>query len=97
MRYCFRCDGTRFVCEEHPHLPWQDSPRACNCGAPGNACPICNESDAETAPAMPKEFVLDLARYFDPIIDFDPYGESLEDALVRIMKLARRDRKTTQG
>ncbi|HEU0150315.1 MAG TPA: hypothetical protein VFR21_25990 [Bradyrhizobium sp.] len=46
---------------------------------------------------MPKEFVLDLARYFDPIIDVDPYGESLEDALVRIMKLARRDRKTTQG
>jgi hypothetical protein len=93
MKYCFRCDYTRWICEAHPNLPWQDSPRGCHCGAPGAPCPICNTSDAETAPAMPDDFVADKVRGFDPIVDIDQYGESLEDALARIVKLARRDRK----
>jgi hypothetical protein len=97
MKYCFQCDNTRWVCETHSHLPWQDSPRGCKCGAPGDPCPICNKSDAETLPARPDGFVVDKARDFDPIVDIDPYGENLEDALARIMKLARRDPKRQKG
>jgi len=41
---CGRCDGTGWVCENHPFRPWgPDSKRldACDCGA-GAPCPICN-------------------------------------------------------
>lgn len=48
---CFRCDGSGWVCEGHPDLPWE-GPRACGCGAPGDPCPECNELAGET-PRLP--------------------------------------------
>ena len=41
---CWRCDGSRWVCESHPKRPWEGE-QACGCGAPGVSCPLCNPSD----------------------------------------------------
>ena len=40
---CERCDGTGWVCENHPDKPWEDSGSAlsCDCGGAGDACD-CN-------------------------------------------------------
>ncbi len=57
MRFCLRCDNTRFVCEAHPTLPWIDSPRGCRCGAAGDPCPFCNRIDQDAVPEMPDDFV----------------------------------------
>jgi hypothetical protein len=59
MRWCARCDNCRWVCENHPHLPWE-GPRACGCGGAGDPCPICNRgdsSDPNDVPEMPADFV----------------------------------------
>jgi hypothetical protein len=59
MRFCARCDNSRWVCEAHPDRPWLGG-RACDCGAPGDPCPICNHADADNPPAMPDGFVADM-------------------------------------
>jgi len=48
---CPTCDGTLYVCENHPDRPWagdSDHPNACECGA-GAACPTCWTAEKETA------------------------------------------------
>jgi hypothetical protein len=41
-KHCPICEGTKWVCENHPEKPWTDtSPRGCECGA-GMPCPRCN-------------------------------------------------------
>jgi len=62
MSYCARCDNTRWVCEAHPDRPWVDSPRGCQCGAPGDPCPVCNKTDEDTEPELPEGFVVDKRR-----------------------------------
>jgi hypothetical protein len=55
---CWRCDGTLWVCENHPECPWEGE-HACGCGGAGMPCPICNPSDKLTPPKMPPGFVDD--------------------------------------
>jgi len=50
--------GTRWVCEAHPHQPWEGE-YACGCGAPGKPCPLCNATDGINPPKMPPGFVED--------------------------------------
>ncbi len=71
MKYCPRCDDTRFVCEAHPDRPWIDSARGCTCGAPGEPCPLCNQADMDAMPALPDDFVVDVARdvAVDPLLE----------------------------
>jgi hypothetical protein len=45
MRFCARCDNCRW-----------DSPRACDCGAPGEPCPVCNSAAGE----LPEGFIVDV-------------------------------------
>ncbi|WP_316172162.1 MULTISPECIES: hypothetical protein [unclassified Bradyrhizobium] len=73
LERCPRCDGTRWICEAHPDLPWEDSPRGCRCGAPGDPCPVCNRADADTPPELPSGFEVDQARDLetDPILEDD--------------------------
>jgi hypothetical protein len=52
---CTLCKGIGWVCENHPHKPWEGE-RACNCGGAGAPCPWCNQSDAEHPPRMPDGF-----------------------------------------
>src|SRR6476646_4669431 len=56
MEFCARCDCCRWVCEAHPDRPWLGD-RACDCGASGCPCPICNHSDIDNPAAMPSDFV----------------------------------------
>ncbi|WP_271604939.1 hypothetical protein [Bradyrhizobium sp. CCBAU 11434] len=45
---CATCDGTGWVCENHPDRPWE-GPRARGCGGAGAPCPACNiPADSET-------------------------------------------------
>jgi hypothetical protein len=63
MRYCPRCDNTRWVCENHFDRPFLGE-RACGCGGAGAPCPACNKVDAddpEDFPAMPSGFKADLS------------------------------------
>jgi hypothetical protein len=53
---CETCRDTRWVCEAHPDLPWNDHPSACRCGEPGMPCPDCNEPKPGELPAMPPGF-----------------------------------------
>jgi hypothetical protein len=43
---CSAYDGIGWVCEAHSHRPmngpWE---RACTCGMPGMACPVCNTEE----------------------------------------------------
>jgi len=51
---CRTCNGTRWVCEEHPDRPWGGlcckrpdgadicEHGACHCGGAGDPCPSCN-------------------------------------------------------
>lgn len=58
MRYCPRCDNTRWICENHLGKPFAGE-WACNCGAAGMPCPDCNKidpSDPADVPAMSKHF-----------------------------------------
>jgi len=41
---CARCQGQRWVCENHPDRPWE-VPGGCSCGA-GMPCPDCNRHAA---------------------------------------------------
>jgi hypothetical protein len=44
---CSNCDDTGWVCEAHADQPWAGvSARAdaCDCGAPGMPCDVCNDS-----------------------------------------------------
>jgi hypothetical protein len=47
---CETCRDTRWVCEAHPDLPWNDHPTACRCGEPGMPCPDCNEPEDNERP-----------------------------------------------
>ena len=63
MRYCPRCDNTRWVCENHLDRPFLGE-RACGCGGAGAPCPGCNKVDAtdpDDVPAMPAGFKPDLS------------------------------------
>lgn len=56
MAVCQKCDNSRWVCEDHPNLPWDgssDAPNACDCGGAGAPCLVCNPCDEEHAPQMP--------------------------------------------
>jgi hypothetical protein len=52
---CPNCDGTGWVCEEHPDQPWEGL-HACSCGAAGAPCPHCNRTDDGEPPRMPSGF-----------------------------------------
>lgn len=52
---CICCEGTGWVCEEHPNQPWEGA-HACHCGAAGAPCPHCNRPDDGEAPRMPPGF-----------------------------------------
>jgi hypothetical protein len=55
MRWCARCDNSRWVCENHPDKPWLGD-NACSCGGAGMPCPVCNHSDEDTPPELPEGF-----------------------------------------
>jgi hypothetical protein len=64
MKFCMRCDGGRWVCENHPGLPFLGD-RACTCGGAGAPCPTCNQTDHPgdpDLPDMPDGFVVDMQR-----------------------------------
>lgn len=53
---CPTCKGERWVCEDHPDVPWNGDQECCR-GA-GMPCPACNASnDRSKPPAMPPGFV----------------------------------------
>lgn len=37
MIICKSCDDTGWVCEDHPHIPWQGV-NSCDCGGAGMPC-----------------------------------------------------------
>jgi hypothetical protein len=45
-----RCQGERWICEEHPDQPWPHD----DCAGPGEPCPLCNDPNN---PEMPQGFV----------------------------------------
>lgn len=59
---CRNCDGTGWVCENHPDKPWADGYRypgetrmtGCDCGA-GCPCKECNDLAGYGAPSAPDE------------------------------------------
>lgn len=55
---CARCDGTRWVCENHTDRPWLGE-RACGGGGAGAPCPDCNPADEANPPELPPGFVDD--------------------------------------
>jgi hypothetical protein len=61
MRYCLRCDNSRWVCETHDDRPFLGD-NACDCGGAGAPCPACNRtdpSDPANIPAMPPGFLIE--------------------------------------
>jgi len=55
---CPNCDGSRWVCGNHPDRPWKGVSalaNACECGD-GMPCPMCNEPQAGTRPEIPPQF-----------------------------------------
>lgn len=44
---CANCDGTGWVCEDHPEVPWLDG-EGC-CGGAGSPC-VCNPCGGEDEP-----------------------------------------------
>ncbi|QOZ68900.1 hypothetical protein SAMN05192541_15124 [Bradyrhizobium arachidis] len=52
---CARCDGTHWVCENHPERPWE-GPKACGCGGAGAPCPVCNRVGPDEMPLLPDGF-----------------------------------------
>jgi hypothetical protein len=55
MKWCARCDYSRWICERHPDRPFSGS-RACTCGGAGILCPVCNPADEYTEPVAPEDF-----------------------------------------
>jgi hypothetical protein len=47
---CPHCQGERWICEEHPALPWPHG----ECAGPGVPCPACNATEP---PQPPPDFV----------------------------------------
>jgi hypothetical protein len=58
MRWCARCESSRWICESHPDRPFSGS-RACSCGGAGIPCPMCNPADEFTEPSPPEGFQVD--------------------------------------
>jgi hypothetical protein len=52
---CFRCEDTRWVCENHPERPWEGQ-HACGCGGAGAPCPGCNKVEP---PLLPPGYKVD--------------------------------------
>ena len=88
MRWCLRCDGCGWVCEEHQDTPWDHGARACPCGAAGQPC-MCNRPGSGM-PRMPAGFVAEEIEDFDLILDVDQEREEGQAALARIAERARR-------
>jgi hypothetical protein len=40
--------------------PWEDSPRSCCCGAPGEPCPVCNRVEDDEVPEIPEGLRVDI-------------------------------------
>ena len=57
---CAICEGTGWVCENHPATPWE-GPDACDCGGAGMPCRICNIPDDGERPQLPADFLTDAA------------------------------------
>ncbi|QOZ71120.1 hypothetical protein WN72_36050 [Bradyrhizobium arachidis] len=51
---CARCNGTHWVCENHPERPWEGS-KACGCGGAGAPCPVCNRVGPDEMPLLPTD------------------------------------------
>jgi hypothetical protein len=51
---CSLCNDCGWICEAHIFMPWEGQ-EACDCGAPGATCPLCNGKGPET-PRMPEGF-----------------------------------------
>jgi hypothetical protein len=47
---CARCKGVRFICEDHPWLPFPHDA----CAGPGEPCPECQPADG--APRLPADW-----------------------------------------
>jgi len=52
---CTICKDTAWVCENHPHRPWEGR-FACGCGAAGAPCPECNGTNDRDGPRLPSGF-----------------------------------------
>jgi hypothetical protein len=52
---CNLCKDSGWVCESHPHRPWEGR-HVCGCGAAGAPCPECNATNDANAPRMPEGF-----------------------------------------
>ena len=53
---CEVCGGARWVCEDHPHKPWDGASGrddACHCGGPEMPCAVCNRTAGQEPPEMP--------------------------------------------
>jgi hypothetical protein len=55
VKWCARCHNGRWVCEDHPSMPWLGE-YACGCGGAGEPCPVCNHHDEDTLPELPEGF-----------------------------------------
>src|SRR4051812_8223099 len=53
---CMRCQGARWVCENHPDRPFDKTlPNGCDCGA-GEPCADCNGSTESDTPNLGSTF-----------------------------------------
>ena len=50
-----RCNGTGWVCEEHPNHPMGHD----GCKGAGDPCPVCNPTSSDKVPALPPDFEVD--------------------------------------
>lgn len=57
---CQTCQGERWVCENHPDLPWSSEGCQCSAGVP---CPACNPCDLDNPPTMPPGLAVLCANY----------------------------------
>ncbi|MFG3598318.1 hypothetical protein [Bradyrhizobium sp. RDI18] len=61
---CLLCEGSGWVCENHPDQPWEGE-HTCGCGGAGARCPTCNSPAEGERPRLPPGFktVLDKDGY----------------------------------
>ncbi|MEH2589815.1 hypothetical protein [Bradyrhizobium sp. AZCC 1721] len=52
---CLLCEGSGWVCENHPDQPWEGE-HACGCGRAGAPCPTCNSPAVGERPRLPPGF-----------------------------------------